>query len=367
MRLASDPGTASGRHAGRGREYVGMALSLWMVAGLFLDGWAHAHLESTKESFFTPWHAVLYSGFVAVAGWVAAPLLQQRDKPLVQRIPDENRVTFVGVVVFAAGGAGDVIWHDLFGIEVGIAALLSPTHLVLLVGGLLMLTTPLRTAWRESAMMPKLSAFMPVLLSATLSTAVVAFFLLYAWGGTDLTPVAELPAAALDHGAPGHDQVEQALALAIIGRLVTTILLIGPLLLLLKRWKPPLGSAVILFTTVSTLLFVLSGDAGAALLVPPVAAGLLADLAIHRRQTPITRRWMYALAAWLPLVMWGVHFAAMALTHGLGWPPELWGGAIVLAALASMGMAVAVFPPPSSAAAAVALREPMTHGASLNR
>src|SRR5215213_8119748 len=42
--------------------------SLWFIAGLFLDGWAHANLASTLETFFTPWHAVLYSGFFAVAG-----------------------------------------------------------------------------------------------------------------------------------------------------------------------------------------------------------------------------------------------------------------------------------------------------------
>ena len=34
--------------------------SLWAVTGLFLDGWSHNHHR--PETFFTPWHAVLYSG-----------------------------------------------------------------------------------------------------------------------------------------------------------------------------------------------------------------------------------------------------------------------------------------------------------------
>src|SRR5215207_9333315 len=42
--------------------------SLWFIAGMFLDGWAHNNLTSSLESFFTPWHGVLYAGFFAVAG-----------------------------------------------------------------------------------------------------------------------------------------------------------------------------------------------------------------------------------------------------------------------------------------------------------
>ena len=41
-------------------------LTAWLVGGLFLDGWAHAH-GKVDQSFFTPWHAVFYSGFAAVA------------------------------------------------------------------------------------------------------------------------------------------------------------------------------------------------------------------------------------------------------------------------------------------------------------
>ena len=39
------------------------ALSAWLVGGFFLDGWAHTH-GKVDQSFFTPWHAVLYSGHV---------------------------------------------------------------------------------------------------------------------------------------------------------------------------------------------------------------------------------------------------------------------------------------------------------------
>ena len=38
-----------------------------------------------------------------------------------------------GVITFAVGMVGDFAWHQVFGIEVAIDALLSPTHLVLFV------------------------------------------------------------------------------------------------------------------------------------------------------------------------------------------------------------------------------------------
>src|SRR3546814_17364263 len=36
---------------------VAVAYGIWMVVGLFLDGWAHDN--NKPESFFTPWHGVL--------------------------------------------------------------------------------------------------------------------------------------------------------------------------------------------------------------------------------------------------------------------------------------------------------------------
>src|SRR3546814_13041177 len=42
-----------------------VAFGLWMVVGVFLDGWAHDNAK--PDSFFTPWHGVLYSGIAASA------------------------------------------------------------------------------------------------------------------------------------------------------------------------------------------------------------------------------------------------------------------------------------------------------------
>src|SRR6266571_3197808 len=55
----------------RGFEWTVVALSTWLMAGAYLDAWAHRHL-ARLETFYTPWHAVLYSGMLALLIYLAA-------------------------------------------------------------------------------------------------------------------------------------------------------------------------------------------------------------------------------------------------------------------------------------------------------
>jgi hypothetical protein len=165
-------------HAGPRFHLIAMALSFWMISGVFVDGWAHLNVAGTKETFFTPWHGVLYSGFVGLAAWITFPALKGRRGNLRETIPFGYGLGLVGLGIFMLGGIGDAAWHTLLGIETGIDALLSPTHLLLLTGGLLALTSPLRAAWLEvDTPSPSLLELLPALLSVTLTAAISAFFL----------------------------------------------------------------------------------------------------------------------------------------------------------------------------------------------
>ena len=141
--------------------------SAWLLGGIYLDGWAHNH-GKVDESFFTPWHAVLYSGYLAAA---AVLLLRGRGV-----LPPGYWISLIGVVVFALGGLGDMMWHIVFGIEVDIAALLSPTHLILAVGAGLIVAGPLRAAWLEAEAQPRGALrWVPTIASLTMLYAVIAF------------------------------------------------------------------------------------------------------------------------------------------------------------------------------------------------
>src|SRR5258708_24129964 len=55
----------------------------------------------------------------------------------------------VGCVLFIIAGVSDLGWHALFGIDVSVAGLVSPTHLVLMLSAGVVVTAPLRAAWRS--------------------------------------------------------------------------------------------------------------------------------------------------------------------------------------------------------------------------
>src|SRR5262245_15255747 len=156
MPLAASPSTpdAGARPwGGVGRfDWLIAGLSAWFLGGIYLDGWAHTHVPAL-ETFFTPWHAVLYSGFAAVA--FALAVTQARNMrhgaPWRQALPAGYGLSLVGAGIFLIGGMLDLLWHLLFGIERSIEALLSPTHLILATGGILMVSGPLRAVARRAA------------------------------------------------------------------------------------------------------------------------------------------------------------------------------------------------------------------------
>src|SRR5437667_7272347 len=56
-------------------DWIMVVVSVWWLGGLFIDGWAHSNIPQL-ETFFTPWHAVLYSGYLAVAITLIVKILQ---------------------------------------------------------------------------------------------------------------------------------------------------------------------------------------------------------------------------------------------------------------------------------------------------
>ena len=45
-------------------DWVMTLFTGWLMAGLFFDGWAHQHEQ--VDTFFAPWHGVLFSAPLAV-------------------------------------------------------------------------------------------------------------------------------------------------------------------------------------------------------------------------------------------------------------------------------------------------------------
>jgi len=136
--------------ASKAFEWTVVALCTWLLAGAYLDAWAHRHLTSL-ETFLTPWHAVLYSGLFALLVFLLATALrnQARGTEPDRMLPTGYGLSLVGCALFGIGGVIDMFWHLRFGIEVSLQALVSPPHLLLMLALGLIVTGPLRAAWRR--------------------------------------------------------------------------------------------------------------------------------------------------------------------------------------------------------------------------
>jgi hypothetical protein len=164
-------------------DWVAAGLSAWLVGGLYLDGWAHNH-GRVDEVFFTPWHAVLYTGGLVMIVFLA--LNQSRNMSRGQSwrnaLPKGYLLSLIGAGLFLLGGLLDFVWHTLFGVEVDLETLLSPTHLFLATSGVLVISGPLRSAWirlqPEKARGWKVLG--PLIISATLVLSVITFFTQFA-------------------------------------------------------------------------------------------------------------------------------------------------------------------------------------------
>jgi hypothetical protein len=327
------------------REHlVTVACSTWLIVGLFLDGWAHNHQR--PESFFTPWHAVLYSGFLATAAWMWSRYERHRG------VPAGYGLGLVGVALFAVGGVGDMAWHLVFGVEVNLEALLSPTHLVLFLSGLLILSSPLRAAWSDTDadVAPAVGRFLPALLSTTLVTATVSFFLMEF--SPFLTDAATADPYRLVRAGFGSYLAREVEIEGFASILVATLVLLGPTLLLLRRWRVPAGSFAILFATVAVLTSALHGFEMVETVLAAAAGGVAADVLARQLQPSRSPQTVLRVVGFVvPLVMWLTYFAVLAVFYTVGWSVEFWAGITLMSALAGLALAVLMTlePPPLSA------------------
>lgn len=311
------------------REHLGTVLcGLWMTIGLFLDGYFHQNLDSDGESFVTPWHAVFYAGFTASALWLVA--MSRRRAPgtvdwRLAHLPAGYDGARLGLVSFAVGGLGDAVWHKSFGVERGIDALLSPTHLLLFAGLLLVLTAPFRAARAVRAVREGPVGWI-VVGSVISATALVGFFLNFAWG----LGIAAQTRIPYD---PATEAGETAVIAGVASMLVTTAVLFVAARALLTAGPPPTGAITVLFALTAALV---SGafDEDAEGIVAALVAGAVLD--VVTRRDLLRPALAFGLAS---IVLWLGYLGLLQAIDGIEWQAEIWFGAAVLASLGAAAIA----------------------------
>lgn len=333
-------------------EWTISGLSLTFVAGLYLDGWAH--IRELPETFFTPWHAVIYLSFFALAGVLghAAWRGRRSGAPWRLALPMGYGLAGIGAAVFLAAGGADLIWHEVFGIEADLEALYSPPHLLLAAGATLIVTSPLRGAWHQSQ--TTRSSSWRAVLSITLLLAMITFFtsesnpLVHPWASMTLRPAAltsaglGLPATA--DGGLGVREIVETLGMS--GVIIQSAIISALGLVMVRRWGTQLPKGWL------TMLLGCSAVAASVFhstfwtIAPAVLAGVASDVAYSWLRPSVERpraiRWLGAI---LPLLLYVPYFLALSITAGIWWPVHIWTGAFVFSSATGLAMSYLVCPP----------------------
>jgi hypothetical protein len=119
-----------------------LALLLLTIAtsGAFLQiggtSWdVTSHIMKEPETFFTPSHAVLYTGIVllTLAAGIGGFVLIRNKEIRRKSFATGFKLLIIGSMVSLAAGPSDFLWHEAFGVD----GLLSPPHLALITGMLI--------------------------------------------------------------------------------------------------------------------------------------------------------------------------------------------------------------------------------------
>ena len=303
-------------------DLVVASLSVAMLAGATLDGWAHSHELLALESIITPWHMVVYLSFLAVAIVLLGPPVTAKlgGGGAIAAIPAGYGTTVIGVGFFLAMGAADTIWHLAFGIEANAEALLSPTHLGLGLGACLIASGPIRAAWSRNgdATWP---AFLPAILSAVAITGLVAFALHIANSFVDPWPRFSYELT---------DPTWYGPYIGVAAAVVTAGIVALPMLLLIARWRTlPPGWLTLLFgVSIAGLTFL--HDEGV-LVGAPILGGFVADL-LYIWLRPRLSSWRVGAFAFLaPAALIAASFVVLWATGPIAWSAHLIAGTVVLA------------------------------------
>jgi hypothetical protein len=299
---------------------------------LFADGWAHAHLH--VETFFTPWHAILYSGLLANAAFWTWKLIRARRQGRDWRAaaPAGYGLALLGVLLSGLSGLADMTWHLIFGIEASVSAAFSPPHLGIMIGTGLIVSGPFIAVWKRAATPAEWSEWLPILLSLALTLSLVTFITQYS------NPLV----VTLASRRPLRETHE---ALGAVGILLHAMILMGGILIAITRWRVPPGSLTLVLTVNVVGMSLMRSHF---FLIPAIVlAAVGADLLLWKLRPAPSRPPQFHLFAFLvPVLYFYVYFAAVGIVQGITWPIPLWTGSALMAGIFSALLSYLILPAP---------------------
>jgi hypothetical protein len=314
-RAPDRPGVASARFT-----WTFVILCGWLMAGAYLDAWHHHNLTSPETSPFTPYHFLLYAAEAAIGVFLGINVVRNflRYGTWDELLPDGYGMSLLGSVLFGIGGVLDLLWHLRFGVELSVAALFSPTHLLLMLSGGLIVSGPLRAAFRRAGDVAPWSA----VVSAALTLSMFTFFAQFdqPWIQRWAAGVSAVPVS------PRYMQEE----LGMLGLILYATVLSGMLVVCLRRFALPLGSVTAILVINGAL--VSSVEQHTELVAVSVIAGIVGDaLLFILRPSPGRRDGFRLFAFSVPLALTAIYIGFLSATTGVWWETPVWSGAPLVA------------------------------------
>jgi len=129
---------------------------------------------------------------------------------------------------------------------------------------------------------------------------------------------------------------------AVTSILLTNLVIMVPVLLIVRRWRPPFGTFTILLVLNALFMAALSR---AEPIVVALVGGLIADLLVAwLRPSPDRPTHLRAFSALMPGVVWTLYFLVIRLGPGVAWSWPLWTGTIVWTALEGLALGLLMVP-----------------------
>lgn len=358
-----------------------------LLAGLYVEGWAHNHRKLDILLFnptgvspaFTPpglpsaltaWHLLFHTAFLTASAVLIATVIRRRQRgyPWRQALPSGYDLAPLGILLMLAGAVGDLLTHGPSVVSIpdiapglprfeALPALLSPTRLGQAVGIAFVVSSPLRAAWLRRTEAPNWRSLLPALLALTYLVSLFSYMTQFAHPLVDLWPEISFWRRGLQTYRYGQFFFGESMGVLSIA--VQTALLMGPALLVVRRWALPTGSLTLVFGLNALLMSVLQDRY--LFVLSAVGAGLVADF-LAKRMAPSIRPWEFRIfAATVPAVYYALYFLTLvavitiesplgpstAQLEGIGWSVELRAGATLLAALIGWLLSYLVMPPTS--------------------
>jgi hypothetical protein len=133
-------------------------------------------------------------------------------------------------------------------------------------------------------------------------------------------------------------------SLAVVSMLFQTIILMGWVLLTVKRWQLPFGSFTLVLT-LNSILLSLMGDHYWMILVA-LGAGIIADLLVWQLQPTPKRPDSFRLFAFLlPVAFYLLYFLTLLLTAHVNWSIHLWLGTTFATGIVGFLLSYLLIPP----------------------